>query len=102
MELDAIDELRLRADEVLYYLWDPIGVSGAPMARDEYSAYASNVVAMLLAGDASNTIADYLGKIRTEHMSLDPNRSDDEKVAKRLLEWKAKLVSTRPRILGPK
>jgi len=33
------NELRQRTDEVLHYLWDPIGVAGAPGARDEYWSY---------------------------------------------------------------
>jgi len=29
-------ELYRRTDEILHYLWDPIGVSDTPQARDEY------------------------------------------------------------------
>jgi len=34
-----IKELKNRNDEVLYYIWDPIGVSDEPCARIEYTAY---------------------------------------------------------------
>ena len=44
MELDSLDELHRRTDEVLHYIWDPIGVSGVPTARDEYSGYVPRLV----------------------------------------------------------
>ena len=37
------EELYRRVDEVLHYIWDPIGVAGAPMARDEYYAYLPQI-----------------------------------------------------------
>ncbi|MGE9297066.1 MAG: hypothetical protein ACQKBV_12335 [Puniceicoccales bacterium] len=40
-------ELRQRVDEVLHYIWDPIGVAGVPEARDEYDAYISTVYTVL-------------------------------------------------------
>ena len=36
-------ELYGRVGEVLHYLWDPIGVSGVPQARDEYDSYVPQV-----------------------------------------------------------
>jgi hypothetical protein len=38
------DELRRRVDEVLYYIWDPIGVSDQPYARGEYEGYVPKVL----------------------------------------------------------
>lgn len=32
-------ELYRRVDEVLFYVWDPIGVANSPAARDEYYGY---------------------------------------------------------------
>jgi hypothetical protein len=29
-------ELFRRIDEILFYVWDPIGVNDSPYARDEY------------------------------------------------------------------
>ena len=49
MELDALDEFNNRADEILHYIWDPIGVAGAVMARDEYSGYVPKLVTLLMA-----------------------------------------------------
>jgi hypothetical protein len=100
MELDALDEFNNRADEILHYIWDPIGVAGAVMARDEYSGYVPKLVTLLMANSPASTIANYLTDIRTKHMELPPNREKDEAAVQLLLEWKAKLEGKKPRILG--
>ena len=43
-------ELYRRCDEVLHYLWDPIGVKGCPGARDEYDSYVPQVFSLVLKG----------------------------------------------------
>lgn len=40
-------ELYRRVDEVLYYVWDPIGVAPNAVTRDEYQRYLPEVFAML-------------------------------------------------------
>ncbi|HEY3783277.1 MAG TPA: hypothetical protein VGL56_19530 [Fimbriimonadaceae bacterium] len=37
-------ELSERIDEVLFYIWDPIGVNHYAQARDEYRAYVPRVL----------------------------------------------------------
>jgi hypothetical protein len=86
MELYAQEELRIRADEVLHYLWDPIGVAGEPWARDEYSSYVLDLAELLLAGAADSAIADRLSTIRTENMGLTSNRAEDEEAVKILVQ----------------
>ena len=44
-------ELFKAVDEVLFYIWDPIGVSDQPYARDEYSSYVSNIFSLLLTSE---------------------------------------------------
>ena len=44
MELDVLEEFNRRSDEVLHYLWDPIGVAGTVMARDEYTGYVPRLM----------------------------------------------------------
>ena len=100
MELDALEEFNRRADEVLHYLWDPIGIAGKVMARDEYTGYVPSLMTLLKADAAANTIADYLTEIRTKHMELGPDRDKDNATVKLLLQWKTKLEGTKPRILG--
>jgi hypothetical protein len=36
-----------RTDEVLHYIWDPIGIAGAPEARYEYHSYLPHVFSLL-------------------------------------------------------
>ena len=46
-----------RVDEVLHYIWDPIGVSEIPVARDEYHSYTPQVFSLLLKGATAKDIA---------------------------------------------
>lgn len=44
-------ELSRRVDEVLYYIWDPIGVSEEPFARAEYESYVPKVLELVEKGN---------------------------------------------------
>ncbi|HMG84391.1 MAG TPA: hypothetical protein VK574_01530 [Terracidiphilus sp.] len=100
MELDVSGEFKNRTDEILHYIWDPIGVAGAVMARDEYSGYVPQLMMLLMANSPASTVADYLTDIRTKHMELPANRKEDEAAVQLLLQWRAKLEGKKPRILG--
>lgn len=52
-------ELLKRVDDVLHYVWDPIGVSDFPEARDEYSSYAGVVFSKLKSGEHQSEIEQY-------------------------------------------
>lgn len=75
-------------DEVLHYVWDPIGVSSVPQARDEYHGYLPQVFSILIDGADKRTIAAYLGKVTTDKMGLLANAEHDLRVAEILFEWK--------------
>ena len=75
-------------DEVLHYVWDPIGVSGSPQARDEYHGYLPHVFSMLHSGATAESISTYLGEVVTERMGLSDNPQHDLDVASILIEWK--------------
>lgn len=62
-ERDAPPDLALyrAVDEVLHYIWDPIGVSGVPEARDEYQGYLPQVFKLVRERQSEETIANYLG-----------------------------------------
>ena len=66
------DELELyhRVDEVLHYVWDPIGVGGCPEARDEYYAYLPHVYAMLTRDARSEEIIEFLAATEVHHIGL--------------------------------
>lgn len=78
-------------DEVLHYVWDPIGVSDVPQARDEYHGYLPQVFGMLQSGADEHAIASYLSNVSTERMGLKGNIEHDRKVARALINWRAAL-----------
>lgn len=53
-------KLYRRVDEVMHYIWDPIGLSTVREARVEYQAYLPHVFSLLTSGSNSKEIADYL------------------------------------------
>lgn len=67
---DIYARVHNRVDEILHYLWDPIGVAGAPGARDEYDSYVPTVVKMLFEGSDAEAIALYLHRVEVESMEL--------------------------------
>lgn len=80
-------QLYARADEVLHYIWDPIGVSSIPQARDEYHMYLPQVFSLLKEGKSAEEIATYLDKIVSERMGLSMNHQQSLEVAQVLIEW---------------
>jgi hypothetical protein len=92
MEFDWTPDgvLRMRVDEVLHYLWDPIGVSDAPQARDEYYTYSAHAFGMLKNGSSAAEIEDYLRKTRIEHIEVGrgPEEMSEADIAELLLRWK--------------
>ena len=63
-----VEELRNRISEILFYIWDPIGISHANWPRDEYIAYEPEVFRLLMVSESYEPIADYLTKISSEYM----------------------------------
>jgi hypothetical protein len=86
-------EKRLRqiCSEVLFYVWDPIGVRLSAAARDEYDPYADKVAEYLAEGQNAKKIADYLAKVRTTSIGLDPAPKQDMMVAELLIDWRESL-----------
>ncbi|MEY8848565.1 hypothetical protein AB9K26_07105 [Psychroserpens sp. XS_ASV72] len=87
MNSHKTQELAQRIDEVLYYLWDPIGVSDIPGARGEYSSYVKTILKYTIEEDV-HKISSQLGKIETTAMGLLLNKTKNIEVAERLVEYK--------------
>ncbi|NNC67204.1 MAG: hypothetical protein HKN83_04130 [Gammaproteobacteria bacterium] len=85
------NDLYKRVDEVLHYLWDPIGVSGVPEARDEYHSYLPVVFSMLIRDCPKNEISEYLVNIEVDSMGLPKNKINADSIADLLIQWKAKI-----------
>ena len=80
-------ELYQRADEVLHYVWDPIGISGTPQARDEYDSYLAQVFGILVESKSKDAISSYLVKVEEERMGLTPSTEQAMRVQELLLDW---------------
>ncbi len=88
MERTKPNELETRVDEVLFYLWDPIGVNNEPYARAEYRAYVAEVLDQLENNNTASEIAACLCAIVSGSMELVPDKENALKVARVLLEHK--------------
>ncbi|MGF6808430.1 hypothetical protein OKW30_003556 [Paraburkholderia sp. Clong3] len=88
-------ELRQRADEVLYYVWDPIGVAECTAARDEYERYLPKVLSLLQQGANASAIAAYLDALVTDQMGLQENTEHSKRVAELVLNWKTRIYRSR-------
>ena len=80
-------ELYQRTDEVLHYLWDPIGIAAVPMARDEYQAYLPQDFGLLKENATEETITAYLESAVVDRMGLNSNHEESVHVASVLLQW---------------
>ena len=81
-------------DEILFYKWDPIGISSEDWPRDEYHAYLPVVFSMVTKGQTSEDIANYLTYISTEYMGLEPATDIDKKVAELVVAAKNSKTSS--------
>ena len=87
------NELLTRIDEVLHYLWDPIGVRGVPPARDEYESYMGHIFTLLKQNASVPQISNHLRELRVVNMGAgrpDYSLSEDE-IAEILMDWKETL-----------
>lgn len=89
------DELERRIDEVLFYIWDPIGVSPDPNARSEYSSYAQTLLEMLNDGRDAFSISSYLCEIESGMMSLPADEKRAQAVAKLLFDHREAIEAGR-------
>lgn len=74
-----------RIDEILYYKWDPIGVSDGYWSRDEYQSYLPKVYKLAMENDQPEPVAAYLTGISSENMGLPENQKRDMTIAKLIL-----------------
>lgn len=84
-------ELYKRIDEILFYKWDPIGISDTDWPRDEYQSYLPRVFGLALESDKPEPIAEFLGDIATERMGLGASKERDMAIASLILSVKQSL-----------
>lgn len=93
MDNTHINELERRVDEVLFYIWDPLGFKAEPFARCEYRAYVGEVLEYLEEGKSQEQIAALLGDIVENRMRLIFDREISFTVAKILVRHKKAIDS---------
>ncbi len=81
-------QLQRRVDEVLYYIWDPIGVSDEPSARSEYESYVPKILQIVEENCDFQPISAYLADIISANMGLTPDKKRCDLTAEILLKYK--------------
>lgn len=84
-------EFYKKIDEILFYKWDPIGISDTDWARDEYQSYLPKVFSMAMEHQTPDNIAEYLTLVATESMGLSAAREHDRAIAELIMEVKDSL-----------
>jgi hypothetical protein len=86
--LPADAELFRRIEEVVHYIWDPIGISGQPQARDEYSNYMTAIFGRVKAGK-EDEIIEYLRWAASDNMGLQFDKEKAIEATRAMLDWKS-------------
>ncbi len=82
------DELANRVGEVLFYIWDSIGVSPEPGARWEYKSCEATVLRQLGESDSIIPISEYLAGVMTKEMGLSVDNKLCDETAENLMDHK--------------
>jgi len=85
-------KLYRQTDEILHYMWDPIGVAGVAQARDEYHSYLPQVFQFVLRNESRENIATYLLGIEENSMGLSQNKKVTLEIAEILLNAKVAII----------
>ncbi len=80
--------LQRRVDEVLYYIWDPLGVSEEPIARSEYESYVPKILQLVEENETIQPVSDHLADIINSQMGLSAEKTHCDHVAETLLHHK--------------
>jgi hypothetical protein len=72
--------------QILFWRWDPIGVSDQfPATADEYDGYAPGIAALLRLGVEEEALAEHLAFVERELMGLPKHR--DRAGTARFIAW---------------
>ena len=74
-------ELYRRIDEILFYRWDPIGVSTDICPRDEYRSYLPKVFKLASSEGAEQELSDYLYSVETSDIGVRGSRQRCDEIA---------------------
>ena len=79
-------------DEILYYIWDPIGVSGDPGTRDEYGSYLPKIYGLIEENKVVEAV-EYLDEIVVNKMGLEKDSIKSKFIVELLVDWKEEIRS---------
>ena len=80
-------------DEILHFIWDPIGVAGIPQARAEYHSYVPQVFGILERGGDEAEVSSYLFAVASDGMGLSGSPERAQSAASVLVEWRNSLAA---------
>ena len=64
--------------EVLFRQWDPIGVNGNELCRDEYDSYAPTICRWLREGTDEHKLACHLSRLQRDSMGMSTTKNCTE------------------------
>jgi len=82
------NELYKRVDEVLHYIWDPVGVFDQPYARDEYYSYTATIYSLLKENKDSQEIEDKLFQIGQGQLGLSVSKDKIKRIVELLITYR--------------
>jgi len=85
-----------RCDEILFRVWDPVGIADFPEARDEYYSYLPQVWRMVRDGAPADEVVRYLESIVTERMGLQSNEQASRAAVDALSQARAEIWASIP------
>jgi len=85
-------KLYRQVDEILHYLWDPIGVAGIAQARDEYHSYLPQVFKLVLRQAKVSEVASYLVNIESDRMGMTANKEKALEIANTLEDTREAII----------
>ena len=91
---DQEKEYYKRIDEVVHYIWDPIGICDEPNARDEYYGYLPGIHKATMDGCTAETMSHLLQEIVYTKMGLKPNLDRCLRASKAIISWKQRIFET--------
>jgi hypothetical protein len=99
--VEVQSEMETRVSEILFYVWDPIGVNGMTSCRDEYEHYVPIISAYLLNNFSEAGVDDLMMFIMDECIGVGltnvPRRKYQHlQTIRMLMEWKKDLFSKYP------
>ena len=89
--ITAKKEFLRRVNEVVHYLWDPIGVREVPEARNEYDSYSGIIFRKLVERTEKEKIKEYMISIQSETMGMEVGPAEENQIDRTietLVQWR--------------